>query len=170
MEWRYGLLIVLLLVALAGGGVALEFLCIRNTRRRFLAGREMLSDADFCAQVCRDIPTDQFLWLAIRQAMADSIHVPPESLHSEDTLDTLGEMHSFLVGFDFLAVVFCLEKRLQIRISQHEIFPVHSMSREDIERHQMQTATLLGFGRFMVKGLRPMMERKVAEVAPPTIG
>lgn len=164
VEWFIGF-VILFPLAVVLFSIA-TVISARRARRRFWAGRTMLSDADFCLHVCPGTPTDHFFWLAYRRAMAESIQVPTESLHPDDTVATLSRMVS-PIGLDFLDVVFRLEKWLNISIPR-DLCATEGMSREEWAAFRQQTTTLQGMGNYMVKGLKALVAQKSKDAIPPT--
>jgi len=92
----------------------------RQQRRRMECERSPLSDADYVQAVGAEPGTERF-WLAVRQAVADSIGVPAVAIHARDQLADLWRMQ--WVGPDLLDIVFRLERLLEVKISRNQLEP-----------------------------------------------
>ena len=79
----------------------------------WMENRPPMPNADYLAAVnCSEV--DGPLWIAIRDAFAACIGVRSEVIHPEDPLRTLWRMQ--WLGPDVLAIIFQMEKMLQVKI------------------------------------------------------
>jgi hypothetical protein len=112
--------------------------------------RPPLSDAAFLSAVSAELG-DGPLWLAVRQAIADSIGVVPEAVYPQDRLADLWRMQ--WIGPDMLDLIFRLEAILKVKLV-----------RPSIEEYtgQVRYGQAGEFGEFaaaLVRGLREIQDR-----------
>lgn len=87
----------------------------RQQRRRMESDRPPLTDADFLCAVSA-APGEEPLWLAVRQAMGDSIGLPVQALYPQDSIADLWRMQ--WLGPDLLDFTFQLERALSVKLSR----------------------------------------------------
>jgi hypothetical protein len=91
----------------------------RRQVERMERGRPPLPDGDFLARLSV-AEGDARWWLAVRRAVAESCGVSPEAIYPEDRLAGLWRMQ--LLGPDFLAIQFRLERSLGMKLSAKAVY------------------------------------------------
>jgi hypothetical protein len=116
----------------------------RRQRCRMQCGRPALPDTEFLRAVAA-MPGEERLWLAMRQAVADSIGLPAEAVHPHDRLADLWRMQ--WVGPDLLDIVFRVEGLLGVKVPRVAFEPHLG------DVHYGQAGEFHEFARGMVTGL-----------------
>jgi hypothetical protein len=121
----------------------------RQQRQRMNCDRPPMSDAEFLRAVAAE-QGEEPLWLAVRQAVADSIGLSPEAVHPQDSLADLWRMQ--WLGPDLFDMVFRLERFLEFKIPRAALEPHLG------EVRYGQTGAFHEFARRMVRGLSTLAQ------------
>jgi hypothetical protein len=130
----------------------------RQQRRRMECARPALSDDEFLRAVGAG-PHEEWCWLSVRHAIADSVGLAAEAVQPQDRLADLWRMQ--WLGPDIIDLVFRLEKQVGFKI------PRQAIERFTGRLRYGQPGEFQEFARNVVCGLRELRKAPITERVSP---